>query len=306
VKRKLFSLAVAATVALCNTGCGSGSSPDPNSNGGGGSGRKIAYSATVDGKKDIYLMNPDGSGQTRVTTDGTGGDFVALSPDGSRVAFLRGTRLFVASTAGGGPQEIPVTLDAPGAPRWVANGNGLVLSSNQRSSDGLGFRSALFRVGLDGSSQEIKPAGRPELVGFNPDASPDGNKIVFTGLEGGSFRIWTMDMEGNNPQKIEATNWQSEPRFSPDGKQIVFHQHRSSGTARDLYIASVDGSNTRLVVQDNPVTKTPSSVSWSPDGKRIIYTASGGFFSIKTDGTDNTALTPDLGGSATLGFISWK
>jgi Tol biopolymer transport system component len=152
----------------------------------------------------------------------------------------------------------------------------------------------------------ITPAGKPDLVGFNPDVSPDGSKIAFTGLEGGSFRIWTMNIDGTDPQKIEATNWQSEPRFSPDGKQLVFHQHRSSGTSRDLYVASVDGSNATFVVQDNPATKTPGSASWSPDGKRIVYAASGQFFSIKTDGTDNMLLTPNPGGPATLGSISWR
>jgi TolB protein len=304
MKRLISCFVVAATLFLI--GCGSGSSPDPNSNGGGGSDRKLVYTATVVGKKDIYLMKPDGSGQTRVTTDGTGGDFPALSPDGSRVAFLRGTppQLLVASVAGGSPQEVPVTLDIPGPPRWAPNGNTLVISSYQASSSGR--RSAVLRVGLDGSSQVVTPTGRPELVGFHPDVSPDGGKIAFTGQEGGLFRIWTMNIDGSNPQKIEATNWQSEPRFSPDGKQLVFRQAHSSGTGQDLYIASSDGSDARVLVRSTSASNNPAAPSWSPDGKRIIYTLGGRFFSIKTDGTDNTSLIPTLEGPATLGLISWQ
>uniref|UniRef100_UPI00286B6957 TolB family protein n=1 Tax=Armatimonas sp. TaxID=1872638 RepID=UPI00286B6957 len=199
-------------------------------------------------------------------------------------------------------------LDIPGGPRWAPSGNGLVISSYRTISSGSGGstrRSAILRVGLDGSSEEIKPNIQPELPGFEPDVSPNGGKIAFTGVSGGSFKIWTMDLDGGNPQKIEAVNWQSGPRFSPDGKQIVFQQHRSSGTRKDLYIASADGSEARMLAS-SPTASNPASPSWSPDGKRIVYAMNGGFYSIKTDGSDNTQLFPNLGAPATLGEINWK
>ncbi|WP_309722469.1 hypothetical protein [Armatimonas sp.] len=82
----LFGATTLALIPLM--GCGSGSSPDPVQNGGGGGGRKLVYTATIAGSTDIYAMNPDGSGQVRVTTDGVEKSHLALSPDGSKVAYL--------------------------------------------------------------------------------------------------------------------------------------------------------------------------------------------------------------------------
>src|SRR5829696_6535400 len=49
---------------------------------------KIAFETTRDGNSEIYVMNSDGSAQTRLTNS-TGEDFdPAFSPDGSRIAFV--------------------------------------------------------------------------------------------------------------------------------------------------------------------------------------------------------------------------
>ena len=54
-------------------------------------GRKIAYvSQEADGKGDIWIMNPDGSEQTRVTTDDQNYDYYpAWSPDGKSIAYAK-------------------------------------------------------------------------------------------------------------------------------------------------------------------------------------------------------------------------
>ncbi len=51
-------------------------------------GTKIAFGTTRDGEFDIYLMNPDGSGQARLMSHaGTNDTFPALSPDGKKIVF---------------------------------------------------------------------------------------------------------------------------------------------------------------------------------------------------------------------------
>ena len=50
-------------------------------------GPKIAFWSHRDGNEEIYVMNADGSGQTRLTNNAVGDGQPAFSPDGSKIAF---------------------------------------------------------------------------------------------------------------------------------------------------------------------------------------------------------------------------
>ena len=50
---------------------------------------KIAFTSDRDGNAEIYLMNADGSGQTRLTNGPASNDYPIWSPDGTKIAFLR-------------------------------------------------------------------------------------------------------------------------------------------------------------------------------------------------------------------------
>lgn len=47
----------------------------------------IPFHSTRDGNYEIYLMNPDSSGLTRLTSDPANDSYLSWSPDGSRIAF---------------------------------------------------------------------------------------------------------------------------------------------------------------------------------------------------------------------------
>jgi|SRR5215207_7168935 len=48
---------------------------------------KIAFASERDGNGEIYVMDPDGSNQTRLTNNSVTDAFPSFSPDGSRIAF---------------------------------------------------------------------------------------------------------------------------------------------------------------------------------------------------------------------------
>jgi Tol biopolymer transport system component len=60
-----------------------------------------------------------------------------------------------------------------------------------------------------------------------------------------------------------------EPRFSPDGRRLVFGSARAGGDIPDIWVAQADGSNPQQLTHGpGPAQGSPS---WSPDGSRIAF-----------------------------------
>jgi Tol biopolymer transport system component/imidazolonepropionase-like amidohydrolase len=100
------------------------------------------------------------------------------------------------------------------------------------------------------------------------DVSPDGRTIVFDLLGD----LYTLPVEGGTAKRvIGGMSFESQPKFSPDGKSIAFVSDRSG--VENLWIADVDGSNPRPVSKDRPTFGPPQemcSPSWTPDGKYLL------------------------------------
>jgi imidazolonepropionase-like amidohydrolase/Tol biopolymer transport system component len=95
------------------------------------------------------------------------------------------------------------------------------------------------------------------------DVSPDGNTIVFD-LVG---HLYVMGIGGGAATAITSgMPFDSQPRFSPDGKRIVFVSDRSGST--NVWISNTDGSNAKQITSDtNSMFVSPS---WTPDGRYVL------------------------------------
>ncbi|MDE6049475.1 MAG: peptidase S41, partial [Paramuribaculum sp.] len=96
--------------------------------------------------------------------------------------------------------------------------------------------------------------------------SPDGKEIAFT-YKGD---IWKVPVGGGTAIRLTSQpSYESEPVWSPDGKQIAFASDRAGGS--DVYIMnSKGGSATRLTT--NSAAETPEA--FTPDGKYVLFSAS--------------------------------
>ncbi len=101
------------------------------------------------------------------------------------------------------------------------------------------------------------------------DISPDGSTLVFDLLG----QLYTMPATGGQATALTSgLAFNSQPRFSPDGKRIVFISDRSGGD--NVWIMSLDRKDTVQVSKGND--NLYHSPEWTPDGKYVVVSRSGG------------------------------
>jgi hypothetical protein len=187
----------------------------------------------------IYLATADGSRVRRLTN----GEGPAWSPDGRRIAFVRGGELRLIAADGSGERLLASGRESwvPGEPSWSPDGTKLVF--------GVGYG--------DGLSGDV----------FVLDVSTAGSPVRLIGT--GSPNA------GNAPVPA----W---PRWSPDGRSITLVSIPIGGEEPwRLAIMNPDGSDLRMLVPSWPPCQGVDSCeyvagpvredhAWSPDGARIV------------------------------------
>ena len=96
------------------------------------------------------------------------------------------------------------------------------------------------------------------------DVSPDGSTIVMEAVGD----LYVLPAEGGTARRITSgMAFDSQPRFSPDGKRIVFVSDRDG--SENAWIANADGSEPRKLSSDKGTIEF-ASPSWSPDGTHVV------------------------------------
>ncbi len=194
----------------------------------------------------------------------------AFSPDGSRVAFERGSLgglskdLFVIPVSGGEPRRLTFDNSWGGSPAWTQDGADIVFSSNR------GGPMTLWRVSATGGPP--RPVAGVSAMAYAPALSRKGNLLAY---EHDTFTtgIWRISLKDKTHLSDRATRLISargmintRPSFSPDGKKVVFESDRMGFS--DIWYCDSDGSN---CVQLTSLHGTAGTARWSPDGHRIAF-----------------------------------
>ena len=100
---------------------------------------KIAFVSTRDGHAEIYVMNADGSGQTRITNTPNPVQNVdpAWSPDGKQIAFFTDRDnlgieedLWIMNADGSSPRQLTFNTVVDFSVDWAPDGSRLVFSQD--------------------------------------------------------------------------------------------------------------------------------------------------------------------------------
>src|SRR6266571_4527110 len=112
-----------------------------------------------------------------------------------------------------------------------------------------------------------------------PVPSPDGKWVVFSAtdvdLEANTTisHLWIVPASGGESKRLSETpNHEERPRFSPDGKKLIWTSKATDPT--QIWMCDFDSGSGTLVGKPHQVTNISTGADgaiWSPDGKNIVF-----------------------------------
>ena len=112
-----------------------------------------------------------------------------------------------------------------------------------------------------------------------PVPSPDGKWVVFdcvdVDLEANTriSHLWIVPASGGESRRLNPTpNHEERPRFSPDGKRLIWTSKATDPT--QIWMCDFDSGSGVLVGKPHQVTEISTGADggiWSPDGKNIVF-----------------------------------
>ncbi|HEY1634624.1 MAG TPA: LpqB family beta-propeller domain-containing protein [Acidimicrobiales bacterium] len=220
-------------------------------------GDSLVYAGAEGG---LYHVAASG-GPSRVVAEGEAVASPAVSPDGTRVAYVvDGRHVAVASLAEDGPWPVRLSTVAPGPdfafdPAWSPDGSRVAWMEwdvPQMPWDGARIVSAP----ADGGAAPVVVAGSEDVAVSQPRFSPDGSLLAFLSDAAGWSSVWVAAPDGTGPRALIEKppgpaehgdpSWGPGQRtfaWAPDGSALAVCQNES-GFGR-LLLATLDGAARR-------------------------------------------------------------
>lgn len=199
-------------------------------------------------------------------------EVVRKPPVPERIAFIGSTKgyieVFVVDADGSNRRQLTErnTDHIPGfygGPVWSPDGTRVAFQTDDRE----GGDTEISVAYIDGSG--VTRLTDNDWPDNSPAWSSDDRIAYITRIN--SDRIWVVNPDGTNVQKLTIHRDDDKPDWSPASSQIAFSRKLlRSDSDPDIWVMDADGSNLRQLTDNDRWDEEPK---WSPDGTRIAFHA---------------------------------
>jgi len=255
----------------------------------------------------LWMVSTHGGDPIPLTAEGVSSSHPRWSPDGKYLAFLSArnngkTQVWLLSRLGGEAAHLTDIPQGVDDFEWSPDSTRLVLILRDPKPEDL-------EAAKDKDKE--KPAAKPKTPPPFVIDRLQFKRDTVGYLDRRRTHLYVIDVASKKSAQITSGDFDdSEPAWSPDGKQLVFSSNRSTPDPdrtynSDIWVAAADNSDkgkhlTQITTNPGP----DRSPAWSPDGKWIAFIS-------QTDlkamiyATHHLAIAPSSGGEAkvlTLAF----
>ena len=262
------------------------------------------------GDTQVYVVNPDGTGQRRVLGPTDTGECPMWFSDGAHIATcgspaLPGGGSRIINPDDGTFRDIGGQDPALFNPCGIPSPDGTRLLCETFSEDGSQNGIHTIRTSDGGGLTQITSVpGGDDIPG---DWSPNGKRIVF--LRTTVDALFVINTNGTGLKQITPAglDFSSFGSWSPQGNEIVFSQHVTPDVHSSLWVVHSDGTGLHEIhvqpasacggLNADPNALGCNEPVWSPDGSEFALTRShnndvdGEIFTVNVDGTGLTQVT---------------
>jgi dipeptidyl aminopeptidase/acylaminoacyl peptidase len=252
----------------------------------------------------IWMVPAAGGDAIALSADGPSSSHPRWSHDGKFIAFLSEreagkTQVYLLNRLGGEAQRLTETAQDVETFAWSPDDKRLMLVLRDPTEEELEAVANKDKDGGDdksGSSKKAK-SQKPWVI----------DRLLFKAdtvgyLDHRRTHLYVFDITSKSLKQITSGDYDdTEPSWSPDGKQLAFSSNRTKPDPDETYddeVWVVAADNNDKGVNAKQITTKPGehhSPAWSPDGQWIVYTTrlDPGLFEYATK---HIAISPAIGG----------
>lgn len=227
---------------------------------------KIVFANDSTGKKEIYMVDYDGEGLTRLTNSRSISILPKWSSDGNRIYYTTykhyNPDMFVIDLKKGTVKPYITFQGLNIAGRDSPGGDKMVLTlSLGKDPNVYVFNRETMRI--------KKLLSLSFGISSTPTYSPDEKQIAFVSDMAGNPQIYVYDIGAKSAERITDFNWCDSPAWSPGGEWIAFSGRKTRKENLNIFIIDPTGSVKYRLTRDSGDNENPS---WSPDGRFLAFT----------------------------------